>query len=168
MAYRDPLTGMWNRRYFEERLQEEFSRSARGGLGRCFSVVIVDLNDFKDINDRHGHLAGDAVLKWVGTFLSAHLRAHDIACRTGGDEFMVLLPEVSSITVASVIDRLRAELVRANVGRDVPVSLSIGSASWPEFSESCEMLLARADAAMYEDKRTQRVFSRFDRYRTAA
>jgi diguanylate cyclase (GGDEF)-like protein len=168
MAYRDALTGLWNRRYFEERLQEEFSRSERAGIGRCFSVVVVDVNDFKDINDRHGHLAGDGILKWVGAFLSNHLRAHDIPCRTGGDEFMVLLPEVSSRDAAAVIERLRAQLACANVGREVPVSLSIGAASWPEVSKSCEMMLARADAAMYEDKRSQRTVVRFDRYRTAA
>lgn len=156
MAYRDPLTDMWNRRYFEERLKEEHSRCTRGGLGRCFSVLIIDINFFKDINDRHGHLVGDEVLKWVGSFLGSHLRAHDIACRTGGDEFMVLLPDVAARDVGRVVQRLRAELERANWSRALPVSLSIGSASWPESSVSCESLLASADAAMYEDKRAQR------------
>jgi diguanylate cyclase (GGDEF)-like protein len=167
MAYRDPLTGMWNRRYFEERLREEHSRCLRGGPGRGFSVLIVDINFFKDINDRHGHLVGDEVLKWVGDFLTAHLRTHDIACRTGGDEFMILLPDVAT-NVARVVQRLRAELEHANRSRSLPVSLSIGSASWPESSTSYEALLASADAAMYEDKRAQRLGSRSFDLRTAA
>jgi diguanylate cyclase (GGDEF)-like protein len=168
MAYRDPLTGLWNRRYFEERLKEEFSRSERAGMGRCFSVVIVDLNGFKEINDQHGHLVGDELLKWVGDFLTTHLRTHDVACRTGGDEFMLLLPDLSAQDAGHVIARLRMQLCQANISRLIPVSLSIGSASWPEVSKSCDMLLARADAAMYEDKRAQKVYSRPRDYRSAA
>lgn len=156
MAYRDPLTALWNRRYFEERLKEEFSRSRRAGAGRRFSLAIIDINGFKDINDQHGHQAGDALLKWVGEFLIAHLRTHDVACRTGGDEFMLLLPDLSGADCAAVIARLRAQLVRANEGRPIPVSLSIGSASWPEVPESCEKLLEVADANMYADKREQK------------
>ena len=156
MAYRDPLTSLWNRRYFEERLKEEFSRSRRAGAGRRFSVAIIDINGFKEINDRHGHQAGDALLKWVGEFLVAHLRTHDVPCRTGGDEFMLLLPDLSEADCAPVVARLRDQLARANVDRAIPVSLSIGSASWPEVSESCEKILGIADAAMYADKRAQK------------
>src|SRR3954453_15314707 len=78
MAYRDPLTGLWNRRYFEERLNEEQSRSQRAGAGRRFSLLVVDINDFKNINDQHGHPVGDALLKWAGEFLHTHLRTHDV------------------------------------------------------------------------------------------
>jgi diguanylate cyclase (GGDEF)-like protein len=168
MAYRDPLTGLWNRRYFEERLKEEFSRAERAGVGRCFSVGIVDLNGFKDVNDQYGHLVGDEVLKWVGNFLTTHLRTHDLACRTGGDEFMLLLPDLSAADAVHVIARFRVQLREANLGRFVPVGLSIGSASWPEVSKSCDMLLARADASMYEDKRAQKIRPRQSDYRSAA
>jgi len=168
MAYRDPLTSLWNRRYFEERLKEEFSRAERAGIGRSFSVLIVDLNGFKEINDRYGHLVGDELLKWVGGFLTTHLRTHDVACRTGGDEFMLLLPDVAAADAVRVIDRLRVQLRQANIGRTVPVSLSIGSASWPQVSGSCDMLLARADAAMYADKRAQKNSPRQKDYRRAA
>lgn len=160
MAYRDPLTALWNRRYFEERLREEWSRSRRAGAERKFSVLIIDINGFKDINDEHGHQAGDALLKWVGEFLVAELRTHDVPCRTGGDEFMVLLPDLSADDCAHVIARLREKLERANASREIPVSLSIGSASWPEVSASCEKLLEVADAAMYADKRRQKASSR--------
>jgi diguanylate cyclase (GGDEF)-like protein len=155
MAYRDPLTGLWNRRYFEERLKEEFSRSRRAGGERRFSVLVIDINGFKQINDEHGHQVGDVLLKWVGDFLIAHLRTHDVPCRTGGDEFIVLLPDLSAADCRPVIARLRKQLATVNATRDIPVSLSIGSASWPEVAESCEKILAVADAAMYADKRQQ-------------
>jgi diguanylate cyclase (GGDEF)-like protein len=156
MAYRDPLTALWNRRFFEERLKEEFSRSRRAGGERRFSLAVIDINGFKEINDEHGHQAGDTVLKWVGEFLVASLRTHDVPCRTGGDEFMVLLPDLSAADCQPVIARLRQRLAEANVGRSIPVSLSIGTSSWPEISDSCEKLLGAADAAMYEDKRRQK------------
>lgn len=156
MAYRDPLTALWNRRYFDERLKEEFSRSRRAGAGRRFSVAAIDINGFKEINDHHGHQTGDELLKWVGEFLVAHLRSHDVACRTGGDEFMLLLPDLSAEDVAPVIARLRDKLRKANAHRPIPVSLAIGSASWPEVSDSCDKILDVADAAMYADKRAQK------------
>ncbi|HVR60530.1 MAG TPA: GGDEF domain-containing protein [Polyangia bacterium] len=156
MAYRDPLTGMWNRRYFEERLREEFSRSQRAGAGRKFSVLMIDINHFKEINDQHGHPAGDAMLRWVGEFLTAHLRTHDVACRTGGDEFAVLLPDLSGEDCGRILGRLRDALTTANRDREIPISLSLGTASWPDVTTSAEALLAQADEAMYADKRRQK------------
>ncbi len=156
MAYRDPLTGLWNRRFFEERLREEISRSQRAGSSRKFSVMIVDINEFKEINDTHGHQMGDRLLKWVGAFLVDHLRTHDVPCRTGGDEFAVLLPDLSSEDCGRIINRLRDQLATANTGRDIPVSLSLGTASWPENGSAAELLIARADEAMYADKRRQK------------
>jgi diguanylate cyclase (GGDEF)-like protein len=155
MAYRDPLTSLWNRRYFDERLKEEISRSERAGSNRRFSVAIIDINGFKEINDQYGHQAGDALLKWVSEFLISHLRTHDVACRIGGDEFALLLPDLSAADSVPVLARLRDQLQQANTTRAVPVSLSIGMASWPEVSESFEKLLETADTAMYEDKRIQ-------------
>jgi len=156
MAYRDPLTALWNRRFFEERLKEEISRSQRAGSSRKFSVMIIDINDFKDINDTHGHQTGDHLLKWVGAFLTDHLRTHDVPCRTGGDEFAVLLPDLSSDDCGRIMRRLRDQLAAANAGRDIPVHLSLGTASWPEEGTSAEILIASADEAMYADKRRQK------------
>jgi diguanylate cyclase (GGDEF)-like protein len=156
MAYRDPLTGLWNRRYFEERLNEELSRSQRAGLGRRFSVMVLDLNDFKATNDRYGHPAGDAVLKDVGEFLVTHMRHHDVASRTGGDEFSVLLPDLSAEDCGHLVDRLRGGLDTANAERRIPIFLSIGTASWPEAGDTVDALLTRADEAMYADKHRQR------------
>jgi diguanylate cyclase (GGDEF)-like protein len=156
MAYRDPLTGLWNRRYFEERLNEEQSRSQRAGSGRRFSVLVVDINDFKAINDAHGHPVGDALLKWTGEFLVTHLRTHDVPCRTGGDEFAVLLPDVSSEDAARLVTRLREQLVVANRSREIPLRLSLGTATWPDSGGTCAELIAHADEEMYADKRRQK------------
>jgi len=156
LAYRDPLTGLWNRRYFDERLAEEISRSERAGSGRRFSVMVIDINDFKLINDGNGHQAGDAVLQWVAGFLTTHLRTHDVPCRTGGDEFMVLLPDLPAEDCGRILDRLRDQLRGANARRDIPVKLSFGTASWPEAGAGGERLIAQADEAMYADKRRQK------------
>jgi len=153
MAYRDPLTGLWNRRYFEDRLREELSRSRRAGPERRFSVMVVDVDDFKRVNDLYGHAAGDAVLKEVGEFLIAHLRNHDVACRTGGDEFAVLLPDLSAADCGALVERLRGARAEANAPLATPVSLSLGTASWPEAGDSLDTILAQADRAMYAAKR---------------
>ena len=168
LAYRDPLTGLWNRRFLDERLKEELSRARRAGADRKFSVMIIDLNWFKELNDAHGHQAGDAALTWLGEFLIAHLRAHDVACRTGGDEFAVLLPDLSSADCAQVIARLRQSLQHANAQRAVPLDISIGAASFPEVSESAAALLSVADTAMYADKRTRRTVRRSRSFSAAA
>jgi len=160
MAYRDPLTGLWNRRFFEERLREELSRSQRAGAGRRFSVMIVDVDDFKRVNDLHGHAAGDTVLKEVGEFLIAHLRNHDVACRTGGDEFGILLPDLSAEDCGHLVDRLRAVRAEANTTRAIPISLSLGTASWPEAGDSVDALLGHADQAMYAAKRRRKSHER--------
>jgi len=159
-AYRDPLTGLWNRRYFEERLNEELSRSQRAGLSRKFSVMVLDLNDFKSTNDRHGHLVGDTVLKAVGAFLNTHFRHHDVACRTGGDEFSVLLPDLQQEDCEHLLARLRRALEAANASRRIPIALSIGTASWPQAGDTIEALMTRADEAMYADKHRQRAAKR--------
>jgi diguanylate cyclase (GGDEF)-like protein len=153
MAYRDPLTGLWNRRYFEDRLREELSRSRRAGVERHFSVMVVDVDNFKRVNDLYGHAAGDAVLKEVGEFLIAHLRNHDVACRTGGDEFAVLLPDLSAADCGALVERLRGARLAANAALATPVSLSLGMASWPEAGDSLDTILAQADRAMYAAKR---------------
>jgi diguanylate cyclase (GGDEF)-like protein len=165
MAYRDPLTGLWNRRYFEDRLREELSRSRRAGPERRFSVMVVDVDDFKRVNDLHGHAAGDAVLREVGEFLIAHLRNHDVACRTGGDEFAVLLPDLSAADCGGLLERLRGAPLVANEAKGAPISLSLGAASWPEAGDSLDSILAQADRAMYTAKRRNKGR---ERYRAAA
>ena len=155
LAYRDALTSLWNRRYFEERLGQEISLARRAPTGR-FSLLVLDLNDLKRINDRDGHAAGDQALQRAAGFLRSRLREHDVCCRTGGDEFVVILRDLGPAEGAQLVARLRNELLTANAGRETPISLSMGVASFPEDSTSAGELCLRADEAMYEDKRRQK------------
>jgi diguanylate cyclase (GGDEF)-like protein len=156
LAYRDPLTGLWNRRYLDERLAEELGRAARA-TDRTFSVVVVDVNDFKRVNDRYGHAAGDRALVWVAELLRRAVRAHDLCCRTGGDEFTLLFPDVPHQTGEALVQRLRHAVAAANEGRRLRLTLAFGVASYPDDATGAEELVALADEAMYRDKRRQKL-----------
>lgn len=152
VAHQDALTGLWNRRYMDERLAEELSRSKREGRYR-FSVVVVDVDNLKRINDQVGHAAGDEALRWVAQFLREGLRLHDICARLGGDEFLVVLPACGEKDARDFIDRLNRRW-RAAAERDPGiVAISIGSASYPTQGSTLSELLAVADDAMYTQKR---------------
>jgi diguanylate cyclase (GGDEF)-like protein len=155
LAHRDALTGLWNRRYFETRMTEELARSRREPEGR-FTLIIIDLNNMKQINDCFGHEAGDLTLKWVSSFLQNNLREYDVTCRLGGDEFALLLPGASADDSKHLLSRLHARLVAANTTRDIPVGLSFGAATYPEQGTTHSELFVHADEAMYKDKRRQR------------
>jgi diguanylate cyclase (GGDEF)-like protein len=155
LAYHDALTGLWNRRYFEERMTEELAR-ARRDPESPFTLVIVDLNNMKQINDCHGHEAGDRSLKWIARFFSENLRAYDVTFRLGGDEFALLLPSTRAEDAAYLITRLRRELAAANTCRDIPIGLSFGAATYLKDDTTDITIFVRADKAMYEDKRRQR------------
>jgi diguanylate cyclase (GGDEF)-like protein len=155
LAYRDPLTGLWNRRYLDERLHHEIERARRHD-GR-FSILVFDVNDFKAINDERGHAAGDQALVWTADLLEETFRDHDICCRTGGDEFTVILPGATAAGCAVLISRLRQRLVEANRERPWSLGMSIGGATWPDDGSTAEELLRTADAAMYEDKQRQKL-----------
>jgi diguanylate cyclase (GGDEF)-like protein len=152
LAYRDTLTGLWNRRYFEERLGEEISLASRD-FGRRFSLLVLDINDLKLINDYEGHAAGDRVIKQAGSFLKTRLREHDVCCRIGGDEFAVILRELGTPETAQLVARLRNELSACGGRRGNQLSMAIGAASFPEDGTRFRELFLRADERMYEDKR---------------
>ncbi|MEO5768566.1 MAG: GGDEF domain-containing protein [Polyangia bacterium] len=155
MAHQDPLTGLPNRRMFDQRLAEELSRSSRDtSLRGC--VLAVDVNDFKSVNDQFGHSAGDHLLKDVAVVVRGGLRDSDICCRTGGDEFMILLPDTDGDGARMVMARLRVAVIRAGSRQNVPISISIGCATWPADSRIASELVAKADAAMYAEKRRLR------------
>ncbi len=150
----DLLTGLFNRRYMEETLEREVRRCARAQ--RPLSVILLDLDRFKTFNDTHGHAAGDVLLGALGSFLRSHVRAEDIACRYGGEEFTLILPD-SSLEAAAQ----RAELLRVGVntlrveygGRIIgPVTISLGVASFPEHGPSGTVALRVADEALYRAK----------------
>lgn len=158
LAYRDPLTSLWNRRYFEERMDQELSH-ARRDPSRRFSVMVVDLNDLKRVNDEQGHAAGDLALKRVAQFLKSKLRDHDICCRTGGDEFAIILLDAGPAECEQLMERLRRQLEVANARlpqAEMPVALSFGTASFPDDCSTSHDLYLQADAAMYQDKRQQK------------
>ncbi len=157
-SIRDPLTGLYNRRYLEESLTRELARCDR--VGKPLSVLMVDLDHFKRFNDTHGHDGGDALLTHAGRVLQAHCRAEDIACRYGGEEFTVILPEVNL-----ELARVRAEQIRSAIEtlgvhhrreRLGAVTASIGVATFPDSSRDASELLRRADAALYAAKQQGR------------
>jgi len=152
LSFEDPLTGLKNRRYFDERLAAEVDRATRHGAP--VSVLVVDLDRFKQINDTHGHEAGDDALRWTARFLVACVREHDVVCRSGGDEFMVILPGATAEGARQLVDRIRRRLVSAGVVGDYGrVSLSLGAASWGPGCAAARDLVVAADDAMYDDKR---------------
>jgi len=153
-SIRDPLTGLFNRRYMEETLEREIRRARRGH--RSMGVLMLDLDRFKQLNDTAGHEAGDAFLRELGELLQHGLRREDIPCRHGGEEFVVVLPD------ASLDDaRRRAEQIREGIkmlrisykgGFIGPLTVSIGVAAFPDHGLGAEVLLRAADAALYRAK----------------
>jgi diguanylate cyclase (GGDEF)-like protein len=152
LAYRDPLTGLRNRRYFSERLGEELCR-VRRSPAKGLSVICIDVNNFKQVNDTMGHAAGDAALVAVGRLLEALTRTSDLVCRVGGDEFVVLLPDTDAAQVETVLARIREHLPALEVVGLGRRGLSLGVATWEKGDDELR-LLTRADAEMYEDKRS--------------
>ncbi len=149
LAALDPLTGLFNRRSGEQRLVDETSRAKRHG--RPLTVVMLDLNSLKYINDKYGHSAGDDVLKGFAKCMSRATRGSDLAVRLGGDEFMILLPECKPGEVRHVLARLSGQTIELN-GQQEEISFSAG---WTDYipGEQPDDLMKRADAALYVNKR---------------
>ena len=154
----DDHTGLYNARHLYRSLEAEVARSRR--FGRCFSLIFLDLDRFKQVNDRHGHQVGSAVLKEVGEVLRKQLRAMDVPVRYGGDEFVVLLPEADRSQARAVAERLRRAIngtvFQLERGLEVRVTASFGIASYPDDGATPEGLLQLADQAMYQVKETTR------------
>ncbi|HEU5318069.1 MAG TPA: GGDEF domain-containing protein, partial [Chloroflexota bacterium] len=162
---RDPLTGLNNRRALAEIYERERVRwqhaSRRGGDAekQPLAVLFADIDDFKTINDRHGHMVGDGVLRSVALTLTAVSRSSDVVARFGGDEFVMLLPEAGEMGAQRVAARVREMLTKDPPG-PVPFSVSIGTAVLEAGkTATLEQLLERADKAMYEDKARKGVAS---------
>ncbi len=154
LTYRDSLTGLWNRRYFAERLGNELSR-ARRAAHRPFTVLILDVNDFHLINKTHGPAEGDLVLRWVAEFLEKSVRAHDVCCRIEADEFAVILADMPKAVSNCLTDRLRDKLAMLSVRAPFFFGLSMGMASFPEQGTTFDVLVRVAEEARLEDKRRQ-------------
>jgi two-component system cell cycle response regulator len=154
MARTDALTGCYNRRALFERLEREVERVKRYDQG--LALLLVDLDNFKDVNDARGHLAGDGVLRQVGELLRREARSVDIVARFGGDEFVLVLPETTQEGAVIFAERLRQRVREhdfAETGASLFVTVSVGVAAMgPAQSETAEGLISRADRAMYEAK----------------
>ena len=157
-SIRDPLTDLFNRRYLEETIEREVRRAAR--LQRSVAVVMLDIDHFKDFNDTFSHEAGDILLRELGSFLKRQIRGGDFACRYGGEEFAVIMPEISLSDVHQRSERLREEIKELHVqysGRTLEaITLSLGIALFPENGTTARVILHAADAALYEAKRQGR------------
>lgn len=153
-ARHDYLTRLFNRRHFEQSLAAERSRSTRTGVP--FSVLSIDLDRFKWLNDTLGHAVGDEALKVVAALLSASARAMDLSARMGGDEFCMLLPGADAAVADSVVRRLQAAATEEFRRRGWPLGMSIGIATTRGDAETADELLRRADEAMYLQKRARR------------
>ncbi len=151
LATRDPLTGLSNRRLGEERLAGEVARSERHG--HPLSVLLLDLNRFKGINDRHGHAAGDLALKRFAERLNKVIRASDLAVRLGGDEFLVILPECLPERIPALLKRLGR--IEVEWGEEkLAVTSAVGWAGY-EKGETPAELIERADKSLYANKRKE-------------
>jgi diguanylate cyclase (GGDEF)-like protein len=155
MSITDPLTGLPNRRYLEERLTEELSRSKR--YEYAMSFLMIDIDDFKLYNDLNGHQAGDLALKITAHCLKAALRSADVASRYGGEEFCILLPQTSLNEAGVIAERVRHRVERTNYphGKSQPlgaVTISIGVSTFSNYIDSAEKIIGAADRALYNAK----------------
>lgn len=158
-SIKDPLTGLFNRRHMEASLNREVDRARRSG--QPISVIMTDVDHFKSFNDTWGHLAGDELLKGLGNYLETHVRSGDIACRYGGEEFILILPGATPEQAL-----MRAEAIRQGVEHDLvvkyhketlpPVTISLGIATYPLHAEDALKTVKTADAALYLAKRQGR------------
>ena len=153
LADRDGLTGLYNRRRMMELLDSAIAEAAQ--QWQCVGLLFIDLNGFKGINDEYGHAAGDKILTTVAARISARVRTGDFVCRYGGDEFVVVLPNVpDAAAVSRVADMIRERVALAYwiQGNEQHLTAAIGESMYPREGDSAEVLLHRADQAMYRLK----------------
>ena len=154
LSWRDGLTGLANRAWFEERFDEEMSRARRSQ--RPLTFAIADLDGFRELNSAHGHAGGDLALQTVARHVRHSIRKSDLAARLGGDEFVIAFPETDVAQAMVRMEALRQEIaaLRVHVGRAVvTVTVSVGVASWPADGDQMDAVLAAADARAFEAKR---------------
>jgi diguanylate cyclase (GGDEF)-like protein len=153
-AITDSLSGLFNRRHMEEVLERELRRAIRNDAH--VGVVMIDVDHFKIINDTCGHAAGDATIVALSSLLQGRIRGEDLACRYGGDEFLLVFPGASLADSLGRAEQLRGEVERMSVGyggRELPgMSVSLGVAMFPEHGKTVDALLRAADDALYRAK----------------
>lgn len=151
----DGLTGIFNRRYFETKLPDKMSEASRYGGG--LSLLMIDIDKFKSINDEFGHLLGDEVLRQVSSLMKQNLRKVDVLCRYGGEEFVIMAPATIGLNAIGFAEKLRKTIAQYPFpGVPRPVTISIGVADYPGHGESRDALVGAADAALYRAKQKGR------------
>jgi diguanylate cyclase (GGDEF)-like protein len=157
-SIRDPLTGLFNRRYLEETLARELSRANR--TGQSLGLIMFDVDHFKRLNDTFGHDAGDTVLRELGRFVERNFRTSDVACRFGGEEFVILVPDTELEQLERRAQRLREAIKQVAFSHQgIPlgtVTISLGAGISPDHGDSPDSLLGAADAALYRAKNAGR------------
>jgi len=156
LSVTDRLTDLYNHGYLHQRLDEEVERCAR--FGHQMSLIMLDIDDFKQFNDRYGHPKGDTVLKVVSGIIKENLREIDVAARYGGEEFVIMLPETDMAGAAAVAERIRASMAQyahilGSRGESVVQTVSLGVANYPTNASTAASLVEAADQAMYRGKR---------------
>ena len=147
----DPLTGLLNRRGFQDEVEQCLADSRAGGPSFC--LVVGDLDDFKLVNDRMGHLGGDMTLERVASIVSRTKRLDDVGARIGGEEFALALPAASGAVAMSIAERLRGAIEKDFATGPMPLTSSFGVACFPDHGHTLEALLGSADQALYAAKR---------------
>lgn len=154
MAITDPLTGLYNRRYFDSHLASQFNRAQ--ARKRPLSIMMIDIDHFKMINDNWGHSAGDQILQEIASRLQKNLRGIDLICRYGGEEFIIVMPNTELAAARKVAERIRGEIAdrpfALGGGRMLEVTASMGLSAKNPYEDSAEALLKRADVALYKAK----------------
>jgi diguanylate cyclase (GGDEF)-like protein len=151
-AIRDSLTGLYNRRYLEETLEREVHRGNR--LGICIGMIMMDLDHFKPYNDSYGHSAGDAVLRAAGHLIQNQIRGEDIACRYGGEEFLLIMPGASLEVLQQRAETIVREVKQLHLQNHTfhPITISAGVAIFPDNGATADLVLQAADQALYHAK----------------
>ena len=156
LATRDLLTGLYNRNYFNETMVRDMERAKRNG--ERLSFILIDVNDFKRINDTYGHLHGDGVLRACAEVLRRSVRKSDLLCRFGGDEFVIVTPQLACSDNRQLFERIDANLAEWNAkfsAFDYQLSFSIGCAAWEQDRDIVDVL-HEADQEMYRDKKRKK------------
>jgi len=155
LSIRDSLTGLFNRRYLEETLERELLRATR--KRHSLAIILLDVDNFKYFNDTYGHAVGDAILQQLGNLLLEHVRGDDIACRFGGDEFILVLPDASLEVVQKranfLSENARQLSIQIEEQKTGSIALSLGIALYPMHGSTSARILKAADAALYRAKR---------------
>ncbi len=156
LIIREGLTGLFNKLYIRQRLEEEYYRSKR--YDHTLSLLLIDIDNFKSVNDRYGHTAGDHLLKYFSQLIIETIRPSDLAARYGGEEFLVVLPETPRTEAVAAAERLRKKILlypfRIDSRKeDIHFTISIGISSYPEGGQSAEELITMADLALYMAKK---------------